>query len=257
VANAAPLCDDHANGWSVRYSGKQPPRFGCPECYKIYEGEAPAEPVLDLKQFGKLDDHGKKRVLLGDERFSIVFFDLECTHLKPNVGRILCCSFKPLGGEAYTYDAHQRRFKERDTYDDSRLAVAIRDELEKFDIVVGHNSKLFDTKFLNARLIRAGHRIKKAQYQIDTMWSWRSKVAAWSGLDNLQKFALPDSDVVKSSVEWPQWMRALGWDAELRKQAMDEIVDHCERDVAVLESAYRLMAGTGFIRSIRRDGGVL
>lgn len=254
---AAPLCDDHRNGWTVRYSGKAPPRFGCPECLKIYAGEAPAEPVLELKQFSKLDEYGKKRILLGEERFSICFFDLECTHLKPNVGRILCCSFKTLGGKVYTFEALERRFKDQDVYDDSRLAVAIREELEKFDIVVGHNSKMFDTRFLNSRLIRVSERTKRAQYQIDSMWSWRSKFSAWSGLDNVQKFALPDAEVTKSPVEWAQWMRALGWNRELARKAMDEIVDHCERDVIVLEEVYRLIAGANVIRSIRRDGGVL
>lgn len=224
---------------------------------KIYTGEAPQGADLELKQFSKLDDFAKRRILLGEERFSVVFYDLECTHLKPNVGRMLCCSFKPIGQEVYTFDAHQRRFKQRDTYDDSALAVAIRDELEKYDIIVGHNSKLFDTKFLNSRLIRAGERIKVAQYQVDTMWSWRSKFNAWSGLDNVQKFSLPDAQTTKTSVEWPQWMRALGWDKPLRDAAMQEIVDHCERDVVVLEEVYRLIANAGVIRSLRRDGGVL
>jgi uncharacterized protein YprB with RNaseH-like and TPR domain len=253
----AELCDDHLNGWTPRYSGKQPPRFGCPECYKIYQGEAPSGADLELKNFSKQDEHTKQRILLGEERFKIVFFDLECTHLKPNVGRMLCCSFKPLGGQVYTFGALERRFKEKDVYDDSKLALAIRNELEKYDIIVGHNSKMFDTKFLNSRLIRAGHRTKPAQYQVDTMWSWRSKFSAWSGLDNVQKFALPDAETTKTSVDWPQWMRALGWNAELARKAMDEITDHCERDVTVLEDVYRLLVRANAVRSIRRDGGVL
>lgn len=252
------LCDDHTNGWTVRYSGAQPPRFGCPECLKIYKGEAPAGPPLeDLKQFSRLDDAAKRRVLLGKERFSVVFWDLECTHLKPNVGRILCGGFKPLDGEPYLFDGLERRFRKPDVYDDSALAIAIRDELEKYDIIVGHNSKLFDTKFLNARLIRVGERTKSAQYQVDTMWSWRSKISAWSGLDNVQQFALAEAETTKTKVSWPEWMRALGWDKPLRDAAMAEIVDHCRRDTIVLEDAYKLMAGAGVIRSLRKDGGVL
>lgn len=252
------LCDDHLNGWTPRYSGRQPPRFGCPECWKIYQGAVPAPAAIeDLKGFSRLTDGAKRRVLLGEERFRIAFWDLECTHLKPNVGRILCASFKPLGEDPYTFDALTRGFKKADVYDDSALAVAIRDELEKFDIIVGHNSKLFDTKFLNSRLIRVGERTKPAQYQVDTMWSWRSKFSAWSGLDNVQQFALEDAEVTKTKVAWPQWMRALGWNLDLARTAMDEIVDHCERDVIVLEEAYRLMAGANVIRSLRRDGGVL
>ena len=216
-----------------------------------------ATELTDLKDFRKLETEGKQDVLLGNSDFSVVFFDLECTHLKPNVGRMLCCSFKPIGQPTYTFEALERRFKERDVYDDGKLAVAIRDELEKYDIICGHNSKLFDTRFLNSRLIRKDERIKAAQYQVDTMWSWRSKFNAWSGLDNVQKFALPDAPVTKTAVAWEQWMRALGWDKELARQAMDEIVDHCERDVTVLEEVYKLVVRNNVVRSIRKDGGVL
>jgi len=267
-----PLCDDHRRGNTLRYTGRSRPRTDCTDCWDLYLESHPAEggPTLEraqalgasgmiteLRHFSKLDDAGKARVLLGEGPFSIVMWDIECTHLKPNVGRLLCCSFKPLGGEVYTLHAHEKRFWERDVYDDGALATAIRDELERYDIIVGWNSKNFDTRFINAKCIRAGERIKKAQYQIDGMWSWRTKFNAWSGLDSVQKFALPGADTEKTSVAWAQWMRALGWDKGLREQAMAEIVDHCERDVIVLEEVYRLMASNTVIRSLRKDGGIL
>lgn len=213
--------------------------------------------VSELRFFSKLTNEGKRKVLLGEEGTSIVMFDIEATHLKPNVGRILCCSFKPLGGEVYTFGCTERRFKEPDVYDDGKLASAIIDELEKYDIIVGWNSKQFDTKFINARAVRTGGRTKSPQYQIDGMWAWKSKVSAWAGLDSVQKFALPDADTTKTSVEWQKWMQALGWDAGLRKAAMDEIIDHCERDVVVLEDVYRRLVEANMIRSIRKDGGVM
>jgi len=213
--------------------------------------------IDDLKQFGKLSIEAKRDVLLGKSQFSIVMFDIEATHLKPNVGRILCCSFKPLGGEVYTLDGLERRFKKPDVYDDSELAAAILDELARYDIIVGWNSKNFDVKFINSRAIRGGRAVKPAQYHVDGMWSWRSKFNAWSGLNNVQRFALPDNETEKTSIAWDKWMQALGWNAELRKSAMAEIVDHCEKDVIVLEDVYRLVAESNVIRSLRRDGGVL
>jgi DNA polymerase elongation subunit (family B) len=250
------LCDDHANGWSVRYSGKNPPRFGCPECWKLYEGDVPGSAIEDLTKFSKLDDAGKRRVLLGKERFSIVGYDLECTHLKPNIGRIICCSFKPLGGKVYTFSGLDKEFRQKDVHDDGPLAVAIRNELEKYDIIVGHNSRLFDTKFLNSRLLRSGERIKKQQYQVDTMWAWRSKASAWSGLAAVQQF-IDNDGPSKTVIDWRQWMRALGWDKELREAAAAEIIHHCELDVKVLERAYRFMVEHGVIRGIRKDGGIM
>ena len=216
----------------------------------------PAGSITDLKDFRKLTDEAKQRVLLGEEQFRIVFFDLECTHLKPNVGRILCASLKPIGEDVHTLHAHERRFMKADVFDDAALALAIRDELEKYDIIVGWNSKMFDVKFLNSRNLHAGQRTKIAQYHVDGMWSWRSKASAWSGLDPVQKFIAPDG-TSKSEVVWPQWMRAIGWDKKMRDQAMADIVNHCERDVFVLEEVYEMLVRNGVVRSLRKDGGVL
>lgn len=212
--------------------------------------------VSELSAFRKLDDIGKQDVLLGKAGFTVAMFDIEATHLKPNVGRMICCSIKPIGEEPYTFDALERRFKKRDVYDDSALAITVRDELEKYDIIVGWNSKNFDTKFINSRCVRVGARTKVAQYQVDGMWSWRSKLNAWSGLNAAQQFAVPDGDH-KTSIAWEQWMRVIGWDPKLRESAMDEIIEHCELDVRVLEDVYTTIVNANMVRSLRRDGGIL
>lgn len=214
------------------------------------------ETIEDLRHFGKLDDPGKQRVLLGEAGFSVVSFDIEATHLNGNIGRILCASFKPLGGEPYTFSALDRRFREKDVYNDGKLAAAIRDELESYDIIVSWNGKMFDVKYVNARALGQGLRAKKPQYHVDGMWAWRSKVRAWSGLDSVQKHILPGGDS-KTSISWPQWMRALGWDKTLREEAMAEIIEHCEIDVAVLEDVYRFLVKNGIVNNIRKDGGIL
>lgn len=220
-----------------------------------YMGEVP------LDQFNRFPTDVKQRVLRGETGAKIVGFDLECTSLKPTIGRILCASFIPISGddggsEPYTLSATGRGFKKADVYDDSMLAVAIRNELEKYDIIVGHNSKMFDLKFLNARLLRVGERTKVAQYHIDTMWSWRSKSSAWSGLDAIQKFMFAEG-VSKTEIAWEQWMRALGWDKTMRDAAMATIVEHCEQDVLVLAEVFNRLVDANVIRTIKRDGGVL
>jgi uncharacterized protein YprB with RNaseH-like and TPR domain len=217
---------------------------------------APAT-LTDLKGFGRLTDEAKKRILLGEEQFSVAMFDIEATHLKPNVGRTICVSIKPINEEPYTLHCLEKRFKKPDVYDDGALAIATLEELEQYDIIVGWNSKAFDYKFLNSRAVRVGGRVKVAQYHVDGMWSWRSKMSAWSGLNNAQRFALPGNDTEKTSIEWDKWMQVLGWDPKLSRAALDEIIDHCEKDVIVLEDVYKMLVEAGAIRSIRRDGGVL
>jgi uncharacterized protein YprB with RNaseH-like and TPR domain len=261
------LCDDHSRGNTPRYTGRNAPRTNCPDCQAIYAGSTfvSSSPetagqyanVRELRHFSRLDDAGKQRLLLGGSGFSVVGFDIEATHLKPNVGRILCCSFKPLGGEVYTFSGLDRRFKRPDVFDDGALAIAIRDELEKYDIIVGWNSKNFDVKFINSRALHAMSRTKRAQYHVDGMWAWRSKSQAWSGLKNVQKFALPENEHEKTEISWAKWMQALGWDRLRRNEAMQEIIEHCELDVIVLEDVYRLMAQANVIRSLRKDGGIL
>jgi uncharacterized protein YprB with RNaseH-like and TPR domain len=215
-----------------------------------YQGE------VELKHFNKYPTDVKQRILRGEASTRVVMFDLECTSLKPTVGRILCASFVPLDGEPYTFSALARPYRRPDVFDDSRLAAAIRDELEAYDIIVGWNSKEFDLKFLNARLMRAGKRTKSAQYHLDGMWSWRSKTNAWSKLDTVQKFMLPEGEH-KTEIEWEQWMRALGWNRSLREQAMAIIVEHCEHDVLVLREVYMQLVEANVFRSLRLDGGIL
>ena len=214
------------------------------------DGEVP------VQDFNRYPTEIKQRMLRGDTGLKIVGFDLECTSLKPTVGRILCASFTPLNGETYTFTALDRGIKRADVYDDSRLALKIRDELEQYDIIIGHNSKMFDLRFLNARLLRTLLRTKMPQFHIDTMWSWRSKSSGWSGLDNIQKYMLPDG-THKTPIKWEQWMRALGWSKRLREEAMAEIVEHCENDTRVLMEVYARLVDANVIRTIRKDGGVL
>lgn len=212
--------------------------------------------INDLRHFSKLDNEGKRNVLLGRSTFSVCSFDIEATNLKANIGRIICCSFKPLGLEPYTFHALEKGFMKKDVYDDSALATAIRSELEKYNIIVGWNSKEFDVKFINARCLRGGERTKRPQHHVDGMWSWRNKFAAWSGLDNVQKFVDPEGDT-KSPIRWSEWMRVLGWDRALRESAMAEIVEHCEKDVIVLENVYRKVVAANVVRSLKVDGGIL
>ena len=169
----------------------------------------------------------------------IVAWDLECSSLSGMVGRVLCAGFKavvpPENGKTKPYVLRGDEapyLNKKDLADDSKLAVAIRDELEKFDVVVVHNGKLFDRKFLNARLMRAGHHPLRSMFMVDTMWIVRTHMRTSSKLDNVQKFlGLPDE---KTEITWDDWMRAMGGD----RKAMDVIVEHVTQDVVVLEQAY-------------------
>ena len=227
----------------------------CDKARNLPAPKVGANGEVELKHFSKYSQEVRNQILKGETGAKIALYDIEATHLDANIGRVLCTVIKPLNGEPTIFDAHERRFKRPDVYDDSALVQAIRNELEAYDIIVGHNSKMFDTKFVNARNLRVGQRTKKPQYQVDTMWSWSSKARAWRGLAAIQQFL--ETPTEKSPIAWGQWMRALGWDNNLRVQAMDEIVDHCVHDVLALEEVYLRLVEGNVIRSLRNDGGVL
>lgn len=166
-------------------------------------------------------------------------FDLEATSLSGMVGRLLVGVVKdiipPEYGEGQTriYRADDKKYRVKgDLADDRFLAKAIKDDLEGATVIVGHNSKLFDRKFLNARLMKGGFEPLKSQYHVDTMWIVRTHLRISSKLANVQQFlGLPDA---KTEITWDDWMRGTGMD----HAALDTITTHCVQDVKVLEQAY-------------------
>jgi uncharacterized protein YprB with RNaseH-like and TPR domain len=156
------------------------------------------------------------------------------------IGRVLCCGFKEivppehkLGLKPYVFRGDDKKYKNpKDLADDGKLCLAIKTELERFDIVIAHNGKLFDRKFLNARLMKAGHEPLRSIFFIDTMWTVRTHLRTSSKLDNVQQFlGLEDA---KTKITWDDWARAMSND----KKSMDAIVEHCTQDVLVLEQAH-------------------
>lgn len=180
-----------------------------------------------------LTDEQTRRLLTGGS-LSVVMWDLECTNLSAMIGRVLCCSFKEYGKkEVITLRGDDRKFRGEDIVDDSHLVGAIRDTLESYDVIVGHNSKLFDAKFLEGRLFKAALRPRQKSLHVDTMWTVRSNLRISSKLDNIQQFA-PGIEDKKTPITWDDWARAGAWD----KKGMDRVVEHCEQDVKVLEGVF-------------------
>jgi uncharacterized protein YprB with RNaseH-like and TPR domain len=160
-----------------------------------------------------------------------VVYDIETTDLKALFGHILCCSFYDgLTGEVTTFRLDEKPYRGRSKIDDGKLAVAIRDHLEKYKLIVGHNSKMFDLPFINARLARIGERPVEVGWHMDTRWYLNSTSMRIGSakLDNAQKFFKLDDE--KTPISWETWALA----GTLDREAMDEVVVHCEQDVKVL-----------------------
>lgn len=162
----------------------------------------------------------------------IGIWDLETTGLTAIMGRILTCSFVGLTDDPVVYRTDVKPHKGKNKIDDSPLAVAIRDRLERYDLIVGHNIRLFDIPLLNARLAKACERPLRTHFVLDTMWAARQMRIGSSKLDNLQKFfQLAEA---KTPIRWETWQLAGQGD----RAALDEVVEHNVQDVLVTRDLY-------------------
>jgi DNA polymerase elongation subunit (family B) len=125
-----------------------------------------------------------------------------------------------------------KRFK-KDVGDDYHVIKTIRDVFEDADIIVGHNSKKFDTKKLNTRLIYHGlPPLPTGLHQVDTLQEVR-KVASFTSnrLDYLCKTLIGEG---KIETQKGLWMKALRGE----KKAIEEMVVYNKMDVVLLEELY-------------------
>ena len=174
---------------------------------------------------------GESPVYVG---FDICFFDLETTDLKGNFGRLLAACGVDGFGDLTTF--RKDEFRSRTKIDDSRLAVAVRDYLERYDILVSWNGKLFDVPFLNARLRIAGERaLRNNVMHLDLMYFARGQFVrvGSSRLDNVAKVFHCENQ--KTPLVAETWALATAGDAV----ALDSIVEHCQADVLVLRDVFR------------------
>jgi uncharacterized protein YprB with RNaseH-like and TPR domain len=173
----------------------------------------------------------------------VLVFDTESTDLAASWGRILCASFVGLEGDPYTLRADEKRFKGKTMIDDSKLCVAIRDELEGADLIVGWNSILHDVPLVNARLALAGERTcqfgeKHGTWHLDAMWYVSGQTMKIGGrkLDTAAKFFKADNQ--KTGLDGEAWQLAGCGD----KKALGQVVVHCEADVLVLRDLLNHLA---------------
>lgn len=173
----------------------------------------------------------------------VVFYDTESTDLSASWGRILCASFVELNGEPYTFRCDEKRFTGKNAIDDSALVVAIRDELESADIVVGWNSILHDAPLLNARLALVGERgvklgEKHGTWHLDLMYysGGQSMKVGGRRLETVSKFFKTEDN--KTPLLGETWQLAATGD----KKALNEVVVHCEADVMVLRGLWPSLA---------------
>jgi uncharacterized protein YprB with RNaseH-like and TPR domain len=181
---------------------------------------------------------GKKREFPDVITWEPAFFDIETTNLKANFGRILCASVADMYGNVRTFRVDEAPWQRERRRDDIALCVGLRDYLEQFDVLVGWYSKMFDVPYLNTRLLIGSERpMRSDMMHFDPIWkAKKGSLALHSArLDAVAKtFRL---EVQKTGLDPEIWNDAADGDRE----AMDYVVEHCEKDVLVLRQAFHIL----------------
>lgn len=163
----------------------------------------------------------------------ILFYDLECTNLKADFGRILTFGYKFSDEKKVkTIDIFDSPKFNKDPTDDKEVVKEIIKIFDKADILCGWYSSRFDLPFINSRILF--HKLKPLPRMphLDLWKTSRYELALHS--NRLQSFSDFTGLGQKTALSGPIWVRASAG----HKPSLKYISKHCIKDVEILEKAY-------------------
>lgn len=171
---------------------------------------------------------------------STAIFDLETSGLEGDRGIILCgCVKSSIDGKMYTVrtDETNRKWKSGKRGDDSLTTKQIAAILVKHDVLVAHNGNFFDLPYLRTRLLRWNLPRLPDVKIVDPWRIAKNKLRLqYNSLGNIANFVGIKQE--KTPLHMAVWMEAI---FNGTKSAMDNIVDHCQKDVLVLEGVFNMV----------------
>lgn len=181
-------------------------------------------------------------------------FDIETSELHAVAGGIvLCACIRPLStNRTRTYRIDSYKYEPSQDYgffarQETDLLKDVLGELSKYDLLIGQNIENFDLGFLKSRAARLGLPFTLAPFTYDTMKAWtRTRYRTvlnqigkpCRSLDMIADFLGIDQEKTKIyPVE--HWKTIWGNDLE-RLTALNDLVDHCLRDVRMNARVYEM-----------------
>lgn len=188
-------------------------------------------------------------------------FDIETSALQAvGSGFVLCAVVKPVDGKAKTfrYDAYN---------DEPGMEVTMLKELYQFlgqhSVWIGHNIERFDFNYLKTRAMILGLEFPYRPFLYDTMKAYR-RAGFLSRPNGLGKpsaglgvvgdiLGVTTKENAKTSIgqEREHW-KAIWNKGTERADAMNHIVDHCQRDVKLNEAVFEKLWPNDFNVNLRR-----
>lgn len=166
----------------------------------------------------------------------ILAWDIEASNLAADFGIVLCVGFKEVGtGRPVVFDILDYVGENGDLIKaEKKLLADVSKELLTADVWLTHFGTWYDIPFINTRLLYHKLPILPPNYaHIDTWKIAKNRLKMRNNrLVTISEFLGTEEE--KNAIKPEQWIRALGG----HKPSMDYIVEHCRRDVVVLEEAY-------------------
>jgi|SRR5579872_723596 len=189
-----------------------------------------------MSKLQRITDDDVEAALDDDGGFRFGVWDIETTSLNASFGHMLMNSVVDL---RKSFKPVLRRIDKTSTYkkemwNDAELCKQVKEDLEKFDVLISYNGYNFDIPFLNSRLVFSGQKILDTRIKhVDLINVTRHRLRLSGGsLDALLTHLQTEQQ--KTKLEPENWRRAVGGD----KKALDEIAIHNIQDVVSLREAF-------------------
>ena len=186
-------------------------------------------------------------------------WDIETSALEAvGAGFILCAVVKPHGKPAkiFRYDVLGCS-----PGSEAKLVSKLIKELEQFDVLIGHNEDRFDFPYVKTRAMVLGVPCALRPILYDTLRAFRrcGYLTRQNGFGRPTAALAHVVDILgipqkKTSVYPRAWWKAI-WEKHKgrRKEALDEIVDHCVEDVKMNEAVFNILFPADHKMMLRRE----
>jgi DNA polymerase elongation subunit (family B) len=156
--------------------------------------------------------------------------------MKATINSIICVGWKEYGSKEIqcinAWDYKSRWAK--DMNDDYAVVKAAYDVLLTADVVVTHNGKRFDWKFLQTRLLHHGFTTLPKIIHIDTCSVSKSNLFAFNNKLNTIGGLLTSEQKMENG-GWALWDRV----SQREAKAMKTMTAYCKQDVRLLEKVFK------------------
>lgn len=193
-------------------------------------------------------------------------FDIETTSLEAvGAGVLLCVGIRPLAtGRTRVFRLDQYSFDKSDEYgcferEEGALLIDSVGELDKYDLLIGHNIDKFDIPFLRSRAYQFGCAWPAHPLTYDTMKAFRRT----GFLTRQNGFGKPSAGMdmvadflgvvqLKTKIYPREWWLSIWGNKAKRTAALDEIERHNQQDVRLNASIYPILLANDPRVMIRR-----